>query len=233
MPSMSFSRPMNRPNSVAFLTSPSTVVPIGWAATKASHGLAMACFRPRLTRRLDGSTSSTTTSTSCEVETILPGWTFFLVQDISETWTRPSTPGFQLHEGAVVGDVGDAAGELRAHRVLGFHAVPGVGLELLHAERDALGVRVDLDDLHLHRVADRQDLARVVDALPAHVGDMQQAVDAAQVHERAVVGDVLDHAFADFAFLAAGRPARCAVRRGLLPGWRGARRRCCRADGPS
>src|SRR6185369_15000920 len=109
--------------------------------------------------------------------------------------------GFQLHEGAVVGDVGDAAGELRAHRILGFHAVPRVGLELLHAERDALGVGVDLDDLHLDRVAHRQHLARVVDALPAHIGDVQQAVDAAQVHERAVVGDVLDHAFADFALL--------------------------------
>ena len=90
---------------------------------------------------------------------------------------------------------------LRAHRVLGFHAVPRVGLQLLHAERDALGVGVDLDDLHLDRVAHRQHLARVDDALPAHVGDVQQAVDAAQVHERAVVGDVLDHAFADFAFL--------------------------------
>ena len=33
------------------------------------------------------------TSTSCEVETILPGWMFFLVHDISETCTRPSTPG--------------------------------------------------------------------------------------------------------------------------------------------
>lgn len=29
---------------------------------------------------------------------------------------------------------------------------------------------------------------------PGHVGDVQQAVDAAQVHERAVIGDVLDHA---------------------------------------
>src|SRR5690606_2558167 len=29
---------------------------------------------------------------------------------------------------------------------------------------------------------------------PGHVGDMQQAVDAAEVDERAVVGDVLDHA---------------------------------------
>ena len=44
-------------------------------------------------RRFSSSTSITATSTSCEVETILPGWTFFLVQLISETWTRPSMPG--------------------------------------------------------------------------------------------------------------------------------------------
>ena len=109
--------------------------------------------------------------------------------------------GFQLNKRAVVGDVGDAAGELGTHRVLGFHAVPRVGLELLHAQRDALRVRVDLDDLHLDGVAHGQNLARVVDALPAHVSDVQQAVDAAQVHERTVVGDVLDDAVADFAFL--------------------------------
>ena len=109
--------------------------------------------------------------------------------------------GFQLHEGAVVRDVGDPAGEARSGRVLGFDAVPRIGLQLLHAQADALGVGVDLDDLHLDRVADRQDLAGVRDALPAHVGDVEQAVDAAEVHERAVVGDVLDHAFADFALL--------------------------------
>ena len=33
----------------------------------------------------------------------------------------------------------------------------------------------------------------------AHVGDVQQAVDAAQVDERAEVGDVLDDALADLA----------------------------------
>jgi hypothetical protein len=32
----------------------------------------------------------------------------------------------------------------------------------------------------------------VVDALVADVGDVQQAVDAAQIDERTVVGDVLD-----------------------------------------
>ena len=48
-----------------------------------------------------------------------------------------------------------------------------------------------------------QRLARVVDAPPGDVGDVQQAVDAAQVDEGAVVGDVLHHAVEDHAFLQA------------------------------
>src|SRR5690606_6188360 len=109
--------------------------------------------------------------------------------------------GFQLNERTVGGDDRDAAGVLGVDRVLGFDAVPRVRLQLLHAERDALGVRVDLDDLDRDGVADGQDLRRMRDALPRHVGDVQQAVDAAQVDERTVVGDVLDDAFADFALL--------------------------------
>ncbi len=37
----------------------------------------------------------------------------------------------------------------------------------------------------------------MIDPAPGDVGDVQQAVDAAQVHECAVVGDVLDHAVDD------------------------------------
>jgi hypothetical protein len=79
--------------------------------------------------------------------------------------------------------------------------VPRVFLQLLHAEADALRVLVDLDHLHLDGLADVQDLGRVVDAPPGHVGDVQQAVDAAEVHERAVIGDVLDHAVDDVALI--------------------------------
>ena len=38
------------------------------------------------------------------------------------------------------------------------------------------------------------------DAAPGHVGDVQQAVDAAQIDERAVVGDVLHDALEHLAF---------------------------------
>ena len=109
--------------------------------------------------------------------------------------------GFQLNECAVVGDVGDAAGVFGTGGIFGFDAIPRIGLQLLHAEADALGVRVDLDDLHLDGVADGEHLRRVRDALPRHVGDVKQAIDAAQVHECAVVGDVLDDAVADFTLL--------------------------------
>ena len=58
-----------------------------------SHGLRLDLLQAERDAALRLSTSRMITSTSCEVATILPGWTFFLVQDISETCTRPSTPG--------------------------------------------------------------------------------------------------------------------------------------------
>ena len=78
----------------------------------------------------------------------------------------------------------------RGPRVLG---------DLLEAERDALGLGVELEDLDLDLVADLEHLGRVVDAAPAHVGDVQQAVDAAEVDEGAVLGEVLDLAGHDLA----------------------------------
>src|SRR5690606_7053783 len=100
----------------------------------------------------------------------------------------------QLDERTVVGDVRDRARDLLADRELGADVLPRIALELLHAERDAVGFLVDADDLHLDRLADVENLGRMVDAAPCHVGHVQQAVDAAEVDERTVVGDVLDHA---------------------------------------
>jgi hypothetical protein len=93
MPSTSPSRPMNRPNSVLFLTSPSTSragrVLLGEAFPRVGKGL-LETERDTALLRIDFEHD---TSTSWRGETILPGWTFFLVQLISETWIRPSMPG--------------------------------------------------------------------------------------------------------------------------------------------
>ena len=66
-----------------------------------------------------------------------------------------------------------------------------------------------------HFVADGEDFGRMLHAAPREIGDVQQAVDAAQVHERAVVGDVLDDALDDRAFLQRReqRLALCALAR--------------------
>ena len=58
-----------------------------------------------------------------------------------------------------------------------------------------------MQDLHFDFLVDGDHFRRMVDASPTHVGDVQQAVDAAEVHERAEIGDVLDHALAEVANL--------------------------------
>src|SRR6185437_5950838 len=100
----------------------------------------------------------------------------------------------ELDERAVVGDVGDAVVEASIQRILPLDALPRIVQQLLHAERDAVRLVVDLDDLDLHRLADGQHLGRVVDAPPGDVSDVQQPIDAAEIDERTVIGDVLDHA---------------------------------------
>ena len=80
----------------------------------------------------------------------------------------------------------------------------GLARLLLEAEGDLLLLLVDVEDVDLDLLVDLDHLVRVVDAAPAHVGDVQQAVDAAEVDERAELGDVLDDALADLARLDLG-----------------------------
>ena len=108
-----------------------------------------------------------------------------------------------LDERAEGDDLRDLALELVA-QVVGVHdALPGVLLGLLETQRDALAVAVDVQHLDRHGVADREDLGRVVHVAPGQLGDVDQAVDAVQVHERAEVDDVRDVALHDLAGLQA------------------------------
>ena len=159
MPSTSPSRPMNRPNSVAFLTSPSTSVPTGCLSAKAAHGLACACLRPSEMRRFSSSTSSTDDVDFLRGRDDLARMDVLLGPAHLGDVDQALDARLQLDEGAIFGDVGDAALEHAADRIFGGGAFPRIALELLHAEADALGVAVDADDLHLHRVADVDHLA--------------------------------------------------------------------------
>src|SRR5207245_158176 len=107
-----------------------------------------------------------------------------------------------LDEEAEVGDALDPAAELRAHRVVDAHQLPGVRLGLLEPERDAAVGGVDVEHLDLDLLAHLEDLRGMGHALgPRHVGHVEEPVDAAEIDERAVVRDVLDRALEDDAFL--------------------------------
>jgi hypothetical protein len=114
---------------------------------------------------------------------------------------QPLDPLLQLDERAVVLQRHDLAAHDRAGRVLGLRVRPRILADLLETQRHPLGVRVELQHLDAHVVADLKQLGRVRDAAPGHVGDVQQAVDAAEVDERAVFGQVLDDSLDDLAFL--------------------------------
>ncbi len=105
----------------------------------------------------------------------------------------------ELDEGAVVGHADDLAADNGADRIALLDGVPRVGRFLLEAEADALALRIEIENHDLDVVAHGHDLRGVLDAAPGHVGDVEQAVDAAEVDEGAEIGDVLDFAGDDLA----------------------------------
>jgi hypothetical protein len=165
-------------------------VPTGWVSAKTSHGLLQAQRHAAL---------GAVDLQNHDVDFLagrddLAGVDVLLGPGHFRNVDQTLDARFQFHECTVIGDVRDAAVMDRPQREAAFDRIPRIGLQLLHAKRDAVGFLVDLDDLDLDGLADRQDFRRVVDAAPGHVGHVEEAVNAAEVNERTIFGDVLDHA---------------------------------------
>jgi hypothetical protein len=79
--------------------------------------------------------------------------------------------------------------------------LPRVLLRRLQRQRDALAVEVDLEDLDGDLLAHLDDLGGVLDVLPGQLGDVHEAVHAAEVDERTEVDDRRDDALADLALV--------------------------------
>src|ERR1700722_19004010 len=87
----------------------------------------------------------------------------------------------KFNERAVVGNGKDAAVNFGSDRIALRRVEPGIGRQLLEAERDALLFFVELENLDLNLVADVYQIAGMGEASPTHVGDVEQAVDSAEV----------------------------------------------------
>ena len=86
-------------------------------------------------------------------------------------------------------DVGNVAHVEAAHEL-----VPGVHLRGLVAQGDLSLLGIEGNDVDLDLIADLHDLGRALDAAPAQLGNMDHAVHAADIDERAVRGQGLDNA---------------------------------------
>ena len=113
-------------------------------------------------------------------------------------------PLLELDERTVVRDGHDASPHPASDRILGRHILPWIRHELFEAQRDPLAIPVDVENLDVELLADRSDLRRVSNPTPGHVGDVEQAIHAAQVDEGSEVRNVLHHARADLSDLQLG-----------------------------
>lgn len=109
--------------------------------------------------------------------------------------------GLDFNEGTVVGNVGDLAEEAGALRVAASDADPWILTELLQTEGDAVLFLIELKNLGGEFLTNGNDFGRMADAAPCEVGDVEEAVDAAEVNECTVVGDVLNDTLDDGTFL--------------------------------
>ena len=100
-------------------------------------------------------------------------------------------PVFHFHERAVSNQLRDLAANAVAHRITSFDVFPRVVLKLLQTQGNPLLVAVHFQNHQIQRLANRHHLARVRQAAPRHVGDVQQSVHPVEVHEHTKVGDVL------------------------------------------
>ena len=83
-------------------------------------------------------------------------------------WTRPSMPGFELDEGTVAHHVDDLALDDRSRPGTSASTFShGLAIFLLQAQRDLFLLAVDVQDLDLDLLVDRDHLGRMADALPS------------------------------------------------------------------
>ena len=107
----------------------------------------------------------------------------------------------QFHEGAVIRNGNHLAFHGAACEVFVVDGFPRMRLELLQAQRDALPILVVIQHHDRKFLVEFHQLGRMGNAAPGEIGDVQQAVHAAQIDENAEIGDVFGHAFENLAGL--------------------------------
>src|SRR5579863_3346973 len=120
-----------------------------------------------------------------------------------------------MHQPVHAGRQLDECAEISEARHLALHAIshmellaghrPGIGHELFHAKRDPASCRCYFQDFYFDGVSDRDCVGWFRDAMPSHVGDVQQTVDAgSKLDESPKIGEAAGSAANDVSFMKFG-----------------------------
>jgi len=113
---------------------------------------------------------------------------------------EPFNAGFQFNESTVFGHACYYAADHGTYWVPNVCTLPWIALQLLHTEPEALHFMVDLKNLDADSVADFENLVRMLEPLVAHIGNVQQAIEAAKIDEGAVSLDAFHYAIDNLTF---------------------------------
>ena len=98
--------------------------------------------------------------------------------------------GLQFHKSAERFDADYLAGYPHAFRILDLYVFPRMGYQLFESQGDLVCLCVELNYFHFDLVADREHFGGVTYLAPAHIGDMQEAVNASKVDESAILSNI-------------------------------------------
>ena len=116
---------------------------------------------------------------------------------------QPFNSRLKLDERSELGDARHGAANALAHVVLSGHCIPGMRLQLLHADGNAPLVRIsrNLQHFRFDLLAYGKHVRRFVHAAPGNVTHVQQCIHSAEIDESAVIGETADRAAHGVAFL--------------------------------
>jgi len=103
---------------------------------------------------------------------------------------------FKLYEGTVAHDVNDSTRVLLVDVVALINRFPRILRKLFESKCNLLLFAVNMQDLDFDLLINLDHFRWMADSFPAHIRDMQQAVDTTKVNERTEFGDILDNALA-------------------------------------
>src|SRR6266508_1077786 len=112
---------------------------------------------------------------------------------------QPLDAAFQFDESAVVHQADYLALHSRTDGIFFCHGVPRIGSELFHAQGNAFLLAVEFEHDDFDFFAHSNDLRWMVDPPPRHVADVENAVDAAEIDEGTIAGNVFHRAFQNHA----------------------------------